>query len=308
MKSFIVLVSFICAATISMFGQSYNYQAYVQSRNTEDSVRASFYIAGDQFDPTTVFNPSNYPVWFKENVSVRVQNGILNYQINGTDTDSIIHYRGGLYLYVTINGSPFDRVLISAVPYATHSIFSDTAFHSLRTDTSEVSLNAITSEQALNALTADTAEYAVTSGVAFVADSALTVTDGSITSSKLALNCIGVEHLNTVNAPWHMKTLAYINGDFVWTDQKYNTLNTTEKTLIVPTTIGDNTVYFISKVAQDYTLVEPTANEGRIIRVVNASTANTITVNWTLLFGGSIAIQPRSSMEFVFIDGEWIKL
>lgn len=323
------MTKFIFAVVVTMFSiantfaQDYNYQGYVRSINGTDNVRASFYVAGNQFDPMTVFNSSNYPIWFKENDTVRVENGILNYRLEGINVDSLIQNRGQLYLYVTINGTPFDKVLISEVPYSTHSNFATNAVHSSTTDSathavnSENSVHAVNSDTAVFARTAkhadsansaSVASLAINSLTALVADSAITVEDGAITANKIANNSINTSHLNTVNAASNQTMLSYVNGNFVWASRDYINTTTVEQTLVVPTTINDNTLYFISQVAQDYTIVEPTPRYGRIIRIVNASTANTIQVNWPMLFGGQVVISPRSSVEFMYVNMQWIKL
>lgn len=313
MNKFIVtlaisIFSFVNIFAQNPFGQDYNYQGYLRNSNGIETVRASFYIAGEEFDPTTVFNPSNYPIWFKENVSVQVENGILNYTMTRVSMDSIVKYRNGLYLYVTVNGSPFDKVLISSVPYATHSILSNFAVFSRSADTASFSSQAQRSNIADSAVKSGIASLAINALNSLIADSALTVSDESITSEKIALRSINVGHMNTYNVASDQTVLCYVDGKFIWGAPEYLNRTTSEKTLTIPNSIKDNTVYFISQVAQDYSIVEPFTRNGRLIRIVNASTANTITVNWNNLFGGVVFIGPRSSVEFMYVDTEWIKL
>lgn len=323
MKNFIIAVTITLLGFINASAQNYNYQGYVNNRTGIDSVRASFYIAGEQFNPTTVFNSSNYPVWFKENEMVKIENGILNYMLINVDVDSLIVNRGQLYLYVTLNGTPFDKVLISAVPYSTYSQFATNSIYSIQADSAKYANN---SRNSAHAVRADTAQYAfitdfadssnsasvaslsISSITALIADSALTITDGAVTAEKLGQQSVGISHLNTINAASNQTVLSYINGNFIWASRDYVNTTTVQKTLTVPLGINDNTLYFISQVAQDYSVVEPTPRYGRIIRIVNASTANTITVNWNNLFGGVVFIGPRSSVEFMYVDTEWIKL
>jgi hypothetical protein len=323
MKSFIIALTLALFTTIGVNAQDYNYQGYVKNSSGTDSVRASFYIAGNQFDPLTVFNSSNYPVWFKENVTLQVDNGILNYRMVGVDVDSLVEYRGQLYLYVTINGSPFDKVIISSVPYATYSDLADNSKHSLSSDTSTFALASFISQRAFDADTAvfsqrtliadssvnsSVASLSITSLNAIVADSAFTISDDGVTEEKIAPNSITPVHFKTINSASNQTALSYIDGNFVWATRDYINTTTVEKSLVVPTSINSNTLYFISQVAQDYSIVEPTPRYGRIIRIVNASTANTIQVNWNTLFGGSVFISPRSSVEFMYVNSEWIKL
>ena len=323
MTKFIFAITLMVFSFFQAIAQDYNYQGYLRNSTGVENVRASFYVAGDQFDPMTVFNSSNYPIWFKENDTIEVENGILNYRLVGIDVDSLIQHRGQLYLYVMINGSPFDKVLISDVPYSTHSAFSANANHSLSSDTSAYSINSL---DALHSVIADTASYSLvstfsdssrasniadtslTSLRSFISDSALTVEDGSITSDKIAPFSINTNHFNTVNSAANQTTLSFVDGNFVWASREYINTTTVEQTLVVPTSINDNTLYFISQVAQDYSIIEPTPRYGRLIRIVNASTANTIQVSWPMLFGGSVFISPRSSVEFMYINMQWIKL
>ena len=323
MKTFFVALAITIFSITNIIAQDYNYQGYVKNSNGTDSARGSFYIAGNQFDPMTVFNPSNYPIWFKENVTVQLDNGILNYTLVGVNTDSLIQYRGQLYLYVTLNGSPFDKVLISAVPYSTYSEFADNSNYAISADTALFSIGSQLAQRAINSDSADfanvslmsdsaksaaIANVAITAFNSLVADSAFTVANESITAEKIADNSVNPSHFNTVNAASNQTSLSFIDGNFVWATRDYVNTTTVQKSLVVPTSINDQTLYFISQVAQDYSIVEPTVRYGRLIRIVNASTANVITVNWNTLFGGVVFIGPRTSVEFMYVGNEWIKL
>lgn len=308
MKSFIIAIAIILFSFINASAQNYNYQGYVRNSTGIDSIRASFYVAGEQFNPMTVFNSSNYPVWFKENQTVRIENGILNYRLVNVDVDSLVQYREQLYLYVTLNGTPFDKVLISAVPYSTHSQFATHAKRSSNSSNADTAQYSSRSKLADSSRSSSVASLAVSALNSLIADSALTITNGAVTAEKIAPQSVETIHLNTINAPSTQTVLSFIDGNFLWASRDYINRTTIQKTLVIPVGINDNTLYFISQVAQDYSVVAPTARYGRIIRIVNASTANTITVNWNVLFGGPVLIGPRSSVEFMYVDTEWIKL
>ena len=302
MKTFFVALAITIFSITNIIAQDYNYQGYVKNSNGTDSARGSFYIAGNQFDPMTVFNPSNYPIWFKENVTVQLDNGILNYTLVGVNTD---------------------KVLISAVPYSTYSEFADNSNYAISADTALFSIGSQLAQRAINSDSADfanvslmsdsansaaIANVAITAFNSLVADSAFTVANESITAEKIADNSVNPSHFNTVNAASNQTSLSFIDGNFVWATRDYVNTTTVQKSLVVPTSINDQTLYFISQVAQDYSIVEPTVRYGRLIRIVNASTANVITVNWNTLFGGVVFIGPRTSVEFMYVGNEWIKL
>jgi hypothetical protein len=159
------------------------WQGYVNTGASD--VRVSFYLAGPNLDLTTAFNDRNYPYWYSENNTLQVEGGVTHTVLKDVPVDSIYaYYRSTMWLYVTVNGQPFDKVKISYVPYAVfsqrayasqesefavranHSNTADTARYAYvakRSDSSTVSSLAIDALNSLYALSADSADHSTTS-------------------------------------------------------------------------------------------------------------------------------------------------
>lgn len=385
------------------------WQGYVNTGATE--VRASFYLAGPNLDLTTAFNDRNYPYWYSENQTLKVEGGVTQTILKDIPVDSIYAYhKSTMWLYVTINGQPYDKVKVSYVPYAVFSqmaysaqeatfanranragradtalyayrsgvadsaitsfrsvesnraLFAnrtDSAIHSLRSDSSRHSVFSTRSSlsdnsqfslladsakrshyswfsnQSENSTNAVNAIHAQISELAIVADSLIdnrvntnTIINGaiqrvdlgngivdesalaqnSVTSGKIANNTVSTEDLNISGTPSNNSVLGYSNGNLAWISNNTILTGSIQKTTVIPTQINGDTRWLILQVAQDFNLTNASTFEGRVITVVNASTANVVTLTnpqWNV-FGGAISIYPRTSRTLVYLNNEWI--
>lgn len=385
-----------------------NWQGYVNTG--AETVRGSFYIAGPNLDLNTAFNDRNYPMWYSENQTLKVNGGVCSTVLARVPVDSLIKYESNLYLYVTINGQPFDRAKVEYVPYsafslrsylasravraeealragyadtsnfayhaaaadtakkaghsvesnhalhadsaddANHSVYADTAAHAVKAvrsslaDNAQFAILADSAKRAGHSSTADNAtnsvnaQNAVHSQLADVATYAQTIADNSVTSpkivngtiqrvdldngivdetalasdavttTKIANGTVAVVDMNVSGTPSNISVLGYSNGSFQWVSSNNLYLSSIQNTTVIPTQINSDARWVILKVAQDFNLVGINATEGRVITIVNASTANFVTLatpNWNL-FGGTLVIGPRSSRTLVYLNNEWV--
>lgn len=385
------------------------WQGYVNTGATE--VRASFYLAGPKLDLTTAFNDKNYPYWYSENQTLQVEGGVTQTVLKDVPVDSIYAYhKSTMWLYVTINGQPYDKVKISYVPYAVfsqmaysaqeaeiasvaktayradtaryayragvadssvssanavnainskHSVHADSATHTINSDSAinaTFAIRASLSDNAQFAIIADSAKkarfawnsnYAENSNnathalksqiaeFAIIADSlndnrvnTNTIINGtiqrvdlgngivdetalasnSVTSAKIVNGTVSTEDLNISGTPTNNSVLGYNNGNLSWISSNTILVGAIQKTTVIPTQINGDTRWLILQVAQDFNLTGMTASEGRVITVVNASTANVVTITnpqWNI-YGGTVAISPRTSRTLVYLNSEWI--
>jgi hypothetical protein len=183
MKYIFSLICFVFALNANAQFVDIPWQGYVNTGASD--VRVSFYLAGPNLDLTTAFNDRNYPYWYSENNTLQVEGGVTHTVLKDVPVDSIYaYYRSTMWLYVTVNGQPFDKVKISYVPYAVfsqrayasqesefavranHSNTADTARYAYvakRSDSSTVSSLAIDALNSLYALSADSADHSTTS-------------------------------------------------------------------------------------------------------------------------------------------------
>jgi hypothetical protein len=415
MKYIFSLVCFLFS--VNVFAQvdspemSIPWQGYVNTGATE--VRASFYLAGEDFDPTTVFNDRNYPFWYLENIVLQVEDGVVHTVLEGISKDSLhVRVSGRVWLYVTVNGQSFDKVRLYPTPWsvwsenalyadeanksdfatdaiwadtaqwahdAGHSLTSDTAVyaenagHSVSSDFSDSSMHANSADSSLHATHASRASFSDNSQFALLADSALkadsatwaayaeranlastaltaqiatlaimadslrdnkvnssTIIDstiqredlsaGIIDNSAMAENSVTTDNIqdgtvafsdmNITGTATNNSVVGYNNGSLVWVSNNNILVGSVQQTTVIPTQINQDARWVILQVAQDFNLVGMTANEGRIITIVNASTANVVTLattNWNI-YGGNLSIFPRSSRTIAYLNGEWIVL
>lgn len=407
MKLVFSFLSIFVATT--MFAQvDLNWQGYVNTG--AETVRGSFYLAGPNLDLNTAFNDKNYPVWYAENQMMDVAGGVCATLLKNVPVDSLVKYRSDLYLYVTINGQPFERVKLQYVPYSTwtlrarlaeEALLSQEAIHSNRADTAEYARksyladtavksshsvesnharHADSADDANHSVYADTAAYAVKAvrsslsdnaqfailadsakkaGHASTADNATnsvyaqeavhaqladvaiyaqSIADNSVTSpkivngtiqridldngvidesalaasavttTKIADGSVAVVDMNITGIPSDVSVLGYKNGNFEWVSSNNLYLSSIQNTTVIPVQINNDARWVILKVAQDFNLVGMNGTEGRVITIVNASTANFVTLavpNWNL-FGGTLVIGPRSSRTLVYLNNEWV--
>lgn len=410
-----ILSVFCFVFGLNVFAQPSQYinipwQGYVNTGATE--VRASFYLAGEDFDLTTAFNDRNYPYWYSENKTLQVDGGVIHTILSQIPADSLKELSGFTWLYVTINGQPFEKVRLYSVPWsvwsdhATHSETSEksdisirstwadtanyarrsgvadsatraghssTAGHSLTTDRADSAFHSVHSDSSVNsrfsvrasladnaqfAIFADSANKADSSWWAFFADRcglasnslrsqiaelaimADSVRDGKVTSSTIIDNSIqrvdlangiidnsamapnsvnsaniqngtvAFEDMNIAGTPTNNSVVGYNNGNLQWISNNNILTGAVQQTTLIPTQINQDARWVILQVAQDFNLVGITPTQGRVITIVNASTANTVTLtnpNWNI-FGGAVNISPRTSKTLVYLNGDWIIL
>jgi hypothetical protein len=354
MKNFFLTI-IAALFTVASHAQTidFTYQGWSELSGTNN---LSLYIAKDGFRLGSAFNDENYPVWYTENQSININIGVVNYRITGVNLDSLSKYRGQLFLYVAINGTPHDTISMDPSPYAGTSITSvrsntsaladvatlanfatgsDTANYarnadqSVRSDTSlyaSSSANSVWSESASYArlaLRATNADHSVLSDRATLADSAIKAAHA--VNSDYAVHAIKSDSArvsaNTYFVYANGVNLAAIAASGV---ENHATLMTTGTSLtwrsatkiegrtqltLVPLMNIDNDVRtLIYRVAQDFTSPLPTATEGRIITIVNSSTANVVSIQagvWNI-WGGDVFIGPRNSVTLLYHNAQWV--
>jgi len=346
----------------------------------------SLYIARDGFKLGSAFNDENYPVWYVENQEIDIVSGVVNYRLRNVNLDSLVKYTGNLYLYVAINGTPHDTIIMDPSPYAGTALvsnransakladFATDAAHAAKADTSVFAVNArnavdatnsVNANEALHALRADTALYAREAGHAVRSDVSLyasssahavwadsasyavlsnrsRISDSAALAGRaiLADSAINAGHASTANEADHAdhsdSANVSANAHFVYANgvnlaaiaavgaENGSTLTTdgtslqwrrstriegrTQLTLVPLNSIDGDVRTLIYRVAQDFNSPLPAASEGRIITLVNSSTANFITIQsgiWNI-WGGDVVIGPRNSATILYTSGQWV--
>jgi hypothetical protein len=324
MRNFlIVLLATLATYVAGAQTVDFTYQGWsTQSGNNN----ISLYVARDGFKLGSAFNDQNYPIWYVENRQIDIASGVINYRITGVSVDSLSRYAGQLYLYVSINGTPHDTIPMDPTPYAAHSIssvrsmYSDSAayarnagdassasyavfaYKSRLSDTADVAKRAILADSSILSARSAVSYYSDSSDRSRVADSALVsnsthrVLDGGVTLVSIAASGSTTDAVLTTNGTdllWKSPTV--ISGKI-------------QLTLIPITSISDDVRTLIFRVAQDFNSPLPAAAEGRIITIVNSSTANFITIQsgiWNI-WGGDVVIGPRSSATLLYTSGQWV--
>jgi len=346
----------------------------------------SLYIARDGFKLGSAFNDENYPIWYVENQQIEIESGVVNYRMTGINLDSLVKYRGQLYLYVAINGTPHDTIIMDPAPYAgtaiqannaNRALTSDVALeanHSRRSDSATFarnsqdavnSQNSINAREALHAINADTAKYALNAGHAVRSDVSLyasssahavwsdtseysldaahaTNADNATNANRAAVADSAVHSAHAVNADNAQRasiadsSFVSRNTHFVYANgvnlaaiaangAENNAILTTngtslqwrsstriegrtQLTLVPLATIDADVRTLIYRVAQDFATPLPAAAEGRIITIVNSSTANFVSILagiWNI-WGGDVVIGPRNSATMLYHNGQWV--
>ena len=384
MKKFILAIIAVLF-TVSAEAQTidFTYQGW-SSQSGRNNI--SLYIARDGFKLGSAFNDQNYPVWYVENQEIDVISGVINYRLKDINLDSLVKYRGDLYLYVAINGTPHDTIIMDPAPYAGTSIMSDRARHSstsdrasltdraLRADSSVHAIiadssknahNSVNAKESVHAQRADSALHSMESNHSVRSDVSLYASSSAHSvwsdSAKVALNAIRSNfsdrstlaemsmiadsadraRFSTTSASATRSSIAdssavstnthfvYANGvnlaSIAATGAENNAILVTngtslqwksstriegriQLTLVPLTTIDNDVRTLIYRVAQDFSTPLPVAVEGRIITIVNSSTANNVSIQagtWNI-WGGDIIIGPRNSATLLYTNGQWV--
>jgi hypothetical protein len=384
MKKLLLTITAVLSTLVS-YAQTidFTYQGWSELNGKNN---LSLYIARDGFKLGSAFNDENYPVWYVENQQIEINSGVINYRLTNVNLDSLAKYRGQLFLYVSVNGTPHDTISMDPSPYAGTAItairantsavadLAITANYSIRTDTANYARNAghsINSDSATNAnyanwakrsdssnharnadqavksdvslyssssahsVWADSSEYSilslrsinsdhsVRSDRAVLADSAINaaraenannalrsnVSDSSVVSRNTYFVYANGVNLAAIAASGVENNATLItNGNSLEWRSSTRIEGRTQLTLVPLTTIDNNVRTLIYRVAQDFTTPLPAATEGRIITIVNSSTANFISITagiWNI-WGGDVVIGPRNSVTLLYNNGQWV--
>jgi len=118
----VFLAIFTLIAVNAFAGTNIQYQAHAPA-GTNINSRFSVYIADSAFDENSHLNAT--ALWYRENVEVEINNGIINYVIeNVADNILIDNYGKKLFVYAYVNGISLGRLQIRTVPYALLSTYA----------------------------------------------------------------------------------------------------------------------------------------------------------------------------------------
>ena len=166
MKSIILAIFVMLSVSLSAQTSNLQYQAHVPAGTSTDS-KFSVYIADGTFDENSHLNSN--ALWYRENVDVQIQNGIVNYLLEAiSDTIFINNYTKQLFVYAYVNGVSLGKLQIHTVPYSlmsTYSLQSATSTRSERATRADRSKLADTATFSLNARNSVTSVYSDTSQV-----------------------------------------------------------------------------------------------------------------------------------------------
>jgi hypothetical protein len=306
----IIIALFAVLFTAAATAQNINF-TYQGWSNQSGKNRLSLYIARDGFKLNSAFNDQNYPVWYVENQEIDIVSGVINYTISNVNVDSLENNVGQLFLYVSVNGTPHDTIPMDPSPYSGYSILSgrsltsdfstlsDSSRNSGFSDSSRASFRSTVSD---SSLWANRSYNSVESVVSQESDSAI------VSESTWNVLPNGVDLLSIAASGAEEGAVLSITGNSLqWTSQT-KLQGKTQLTLVPLSRINDDVRTLIYRVAQDIISPLPAATEGRIVTIVNSSTANTVTVQSTVLnvWGGDVIISPRRSATLLYTGGEWI--
>ena len=112
----VILAIFTLIAVNAFAGTNIQYQAHAPA-GTDINSKFSVYIADSSFDEVSRLNTA--ALWYRENVDIEINNGIINYLIeNVADNILIDNYGKKLFVYAYVNGVSLGRLQIRTVPYA----------------------------------------------------------------------------------------------------------------------------------------------------------------------------------------------
>lgn len=170
----VALVSFNAFA-----GTNIQYQAHAPAGTPIDS-KLSIYIADTNFDEGSHINSD--ALWYRENVEIEINNGIINYVIeNVADSILIDNYGRRLFVFAYVNGVSLGRLEIRTVPYSLLSRYSLTAGESKTSnmsnrsklaDSAKISARSVNADNATNADFADSTTISNRSNTSGFADTA----------------------------------------------------------------------------------------------------------------------------------------
>ena len=162
----VLLAIFTLIAVNAFAGTNIQYQAHAPAGSPTEA-KFSIYIADSSFDENSHLNSN--ALWYRENESIEINNGIINYLIeNVADNILIDNYGKKLFVYAYVDGVSLGRLQIRSVPYSllsTYSLEAAEAKHSQTSDKAKLSDSSNKSAHAVNANRSLTAEYADSTAV-----------------------------------------------------------------------------------------------------------------------------------------------
>ena len=162
----VFLAIFTLIAVNAFAGTNIQYQAHAPA-GTDINSKFSVYIADSSFDEVSRLNTA--ALWYRENVDIEINNGIINYLIeNVADNILIDNYGKKLFVYAYVNGVSLGRLQIRTVPYAllsTYSLEAAEAKHSETSDKAKLADSAKISAHSVTANSSLTSNYADSTGV-----------------------------------------------------------------------------------------------------------------------------------------------
>jgi hypothetical protein len=187
----------VILAILTMIAVTANAQTHIQYQahapaGTDINSKFSVYIADSSFDENSHLNSTAF--WFRENVNIEVNNGIINYLLeNVADNILIDNYGKKLFVYAYVNGVSLGRLQIRTVPYALLSTYaleaseakhSETSNEAKLADSAKISTHSVTSNSSLTSNYADSAGVSNHSNTSAFSDT--TRAAGKATLSDLA--------------------------------------------------------------------------------------------------------------------------
>ena len=182
----VALVSFNAFA-----GTNIQYQAHAPAGTPIDS-KLSIYIADTNFDEGSHINMD--ALWYRENVEIEINNGIINYVIENVADSIIIDNHGKrLFVFAYVNGVSLGRLEIRTVPYSLLSTYSLEAGEAKiaqnsntakLADSAKISAHSVSANSSLTSVNSDSARVSNRSNTSGFADTARAA--GRATLSDLA--------------------------------------------------------------------------------------------------------------------------
>ena len=121
MKQVILAIFALFSITLSA-QTNLQYQAHIPG-GSQTAAKFSVYIANETFDEDSHLNSGAF--WYRENLEVKIYNGILNHLLeNIPDSIFINNYGKPLFVYAYVNNTPIGKLQIQSVPYSLLSKYS----------------------------------------------------------------------------------------------------------------------------------------------------------------------------------------
>jgi len=166
----VILAIFTLIAVTTNAQTNIQYQAHAPA-GTDINSKFSIYIADSSFDENSHLNSN--ALWYRENVEIEINNGIINYLIENVANNILIdNYGKKLFVYAYVNGTSLGRLQIRSVPYSLISTYSlesgeakiaQTANRAKLADSSKSSAHSVTSNSSIRSTYSDTSLVSDTS-------------------------------------------------------------------------------------------------------------------------------------------------